>query len=1512
MATFKILKIDNSKKAAIRTGKWKNPGAKLYDQLLNAASGKVPNGPDELEKAMKTGEYKQWPELLKEAYLVAPVENIKNSPYGVTPFSRSGCKYPHHVIRGDKLLVSIPGLRSAYICARNQGCFDSNPSKRPAYSRTLVTHLNRHCKELGLKPVWHHGEFYLMDEAAERIEQNFNSINLFLMERTGINLFEEDDGVFTEASHGKLKVDHRLGVGILPEEIKGHDIHIVYSLDGMKLTRNHVNGDISDKEVAYMKRYGNTDHESYGQKVLAIIDTVTNKTYKEALIKGPTSGSTIRTMLKVGEIDNTPSYKSTSWTTPKNGDARKDIAAKQGIGRVRGVAAQKAVDMSLESLLVSSARKNIPDAKAKIAELEEQIHDLERYNKTGAFDKAIQRAKQDLEYQKRRLNQAQKELNENLHKLKQWKPDKSKPEPWIPYSQRVHNESVIEGPDTAPVLSSDFTKEVGAATPQALWEWMHDNIQYDHTLADWKLKTAAELYMGKKGNCHDQSYFASFILHSWGYPNWQLYFVEFSDSSEQGGNSHTLTYYKEGEQYYWFENAWEDQAGIHGPYSSKEEIKQAVMDVYKNDNDINSHKFDGIVFGENPNYQLGMNLRDYCNSWNLTDDRRFSKAPNINASITNTTNPNDPESQEAVDIKFTNDAGEQIGEASVSAVDTDHAFLYNVEVFEAYRGNGYGKAIIEYCLSHYRITELTVEPTNTTAIKLYEQYGFKKYMDWEENGRKLIDMRRDNMKAIHEAADWIEKFVHDDVFRESASINSIFDLVKECKTPQDLIKWMKCISYAFLDKNGKPITDDDKLYDEYRYQSPLQLIRSKKGVCWDCTGLARRWFEKSKYPFCEVYVEIVDDEDCPSHTFIIFKEPGESEQVSWFESSWDAKRGIHPFGDLKTCLHTAVDEFIKSHNYDPDKVKLICTSINKGIKYGCTMQEYMDFAHNSFEIDLGDLFYDEIFNESYIIEGTTDDRRYSPPMAYNQLPEDLKKDPIHSWRAKTGIELIHREPTLQELMRIWVNWNYMSDHKKELSDAKSIEFFGITNAVHYNLLLPQYATETNSPYFMHGGDELIEEGVIPHQDYTFETLPNELYFSSPFKVKELKGQVFMSPYAGISSIFIVDRFNIFKDCAAKELGHSVKKNSVNIGYREWSYEVEDLQQPLKTVHMNHNVPQVTGTYTGSSSGYIYKVDISEVRDKLHRHGNHALDREVIYKGDKPLKILEIKPHTIKWELVFSEDNAKHAGEGYVESGELFNPNSLHWSSHIFMEADEPETPVEEQPIDDEPPSLNEPGKEEPVASEPAEEDGPKDGDELDAPIPEPVDEPEEIPTEEPTEEAPAEEKPKEAPKKESMPKKTDRKETGKNGVRRKKLYIAFIEWCKAYNNKNAFGSIFDEDAFKVSYPFVPDDMRYFYRLANPLLCILSGNLTFFPVSELRKINSQNKKMQELLIFAGTENDFRVFNVKDKGVYLGTEENGEVKLGAKLADSFDLYIQTMIDKGDILNGPIEESVEEWYI
>ena len=73
--------------------------------------------------------------------------------------------------------------------------------------------------------------------------------------------------------------------------------------------------------------------------------------------------------------------------------------------------------------------------------------------------------------------------------------------------------------------------------------------------------------------------------------------------------------------------------------------------------------------------------------------------------------------------------------------------------------------------------------------------------------------------------------------------------------------------------------------------------------------------------------------------------------------------------------------------------------------------------------------------------------------------DKLSRCPIHRWRAETGIELIHKEPTEEELERIWKNWQQMPQKMKDISDRKSLELFGCTNAKHYAKLKNEQVNE---------------------------------------------------------------------------------------------------------------------------------------------------------------------------------------------------------------------------------------------------------------------------------------------------------------------------------------------------------------------------------------------------------------------------------------------------------------------
>ncbi|MDD4803634.1 MAG: DUF192 domain-containing protein [Candidatus Pacebacteria bacterium] len=65
-----------------------------------------------------------------------------------------------------------------------------------------------------------------------------------------------------------------------------------------------------------------------------------------------------------------------------------------------------------------------------------------------------------------------------------------------------------------------------------------------------------------------------------------------------------------------------------------------------------------------------------------------------------------------------------------------------------------------------------------------------------------------------------------------------------------------------------------------------------------------------------------------------------------------------------------------------------------------------------------------------------------------EISDRLLGDRVHVWRAETGIELIHKEPTRKEQKRIWNNWQEMTEEQKNISDKKSLEIFGVTNKKH--------------------------------------------------------------------------------------------------------------------------------------------------------------------------------------------------------------------------------------------------------------------------------------------------------------------------------------------------------------------------------------------------------------------------------------------------------------------------------
>lgn len=142
--------------------------------------------------------------------------------------------------------------------------------------------------------------------------------------------------------------------------------------------------------------------------------------------------------------------------------------------------------------------------------------------------------------------------------------------------------------------------------PEDLLSWMKSNISYHSSgrLLSWE-----EVLEKKSGDCHDQVEFASHFFKDMNLRYGKLFMVEYSKWNSPGGATHSLLYFFKDKSIYWFENAWGDKKGIHGPYNSLVELKN---DVFKNWNfsGNNTKLLMSSVKGVKP----GIKLNDYVNA----------------------------------------------------------------------------------------------------------------------------------------------------------------------------------------------------------------------------------------------------------------------------------------------------------------------------------------------------------------------------------------------------------------------------------------------------------------------------------------------------------------------------------------------------------------------------------------------------------------------------------------------------------------------------------------------------------------------------------------------------------------------------------------------------------------------------------------------------------------------------------------------------------------------------------
>lgn len=112
--------------------------------------------------------------------------------------------------------------------------------------------------------------------------------------------------------------------------------------------------------------------------------------------------------------------------------------------------------------------------------------------------------------------------------------------------------------------------------PESMMKDMAKTFKYkDYT----KLQSPEETWRTKKGSCHDQMLAECEQLRKMGYePHGKFIFEH--DGKGQGGMTHSFAWIKNGNEYWWIENAWSERSGIN-KFPSMEAMNKAIRQSHQ-------------------------------------------------------------------------------------------------------------------------------------------------------------------------------------------------------------------------------------------------------------------------------------------------------------------------------------------------------------------------------------------------------------------------------------------------------------------------------------------------------------------------------------------------------------------------------------------------------------------------------------------------------------------------------------------------------------------------------------------------------------------------------------------------------------------------------------------------------------------------------------------------------------------------------------------------------------------
>lgn len=142
--------------------------------------------------------------------------------------------------------------------------------------------------------------------------------------------------------------------------------------------------------------------------------------------------------------------------------------------------------------------------------------------------------------------------------------------------------------------------------------------------------------------------------------------------------------------------------------------------------------------------------------------------------------------------------------------------------------------------------------------------------------------------------------------------------------------------------------------------------------------------------------------------------------------------------------------------------------------------------------------------------------------------------------------------------------------------------------------------------------------LIPVKHFPY----GKVYFGSPIdfdtgEISVRNSVLFVTPYIGIASIFTTDKRR-----------YNTPRGSYNIGYEEWLKPVDELYKPLNEIHVIIEGDPDHPTEQFESHGYIYEIDVNDIKDSIFRYPWMDPEREFLICGLDYVKYSKKIPHSM--------------------------------------------------------------------------------------------------------------------------------------------------------------------------------------------------------------------------------------------------------------------------------------------